>query len=136
MSMTVWLVAEQGHGSVEADLTALFYLQEALDELCETLGVTPLGDFFDGAELMADFEPEDFDMDEEDFPSEALWHDPVDLRDTIAALAEHLRTHGHDFSDLDEDLGAQNVLDDCAIVLPALQQAIEAGDRVHLRVLS
>ncbi|MCP2040183.1 hypothetical protein L1281_000763 [Neisseria sp. HSC-16F19] len=144
MSMTVWLVSEDRKHSVEEDLNALFHLQEALDELCAELGVTPLGDFFDDFELRQDFDPEDFgDMDETDdidglqdmLDAPEGWYAAADLLATVEALVQHLDSHSPDFSAFDEQLTCADVLQECRLIIPALEAAAAAQQPVHLQVL-
>lgn len=138
MSMTVWLISEDQENNLEEDLSAIFELQEALDELCTTLGVTPIGNFFDDFEFRQNFDLEDFgDMEDfDDFPefdAPESWHDAGELLVTVRTLCEHLQKQAQDFSAIDTRFSSADVVEECQMLMPVLATAKQ---RVHLRVLS
>ena len=97
MSMTYWLMREDGTALCEEDLHGLYYFQLNLDALCEKLGITPLSEYVDDSELRAqwltdeDNLPEDADIERDALREPAAWHDPAALLAVLQALEQQLQ---------------------------------------------
>lgn len=97
MSMTYWLMREDGTALYEEDLHGLYYFQLNLDALCEQLGITPLSEYVDDSELRAqwltdeDNLPEDADIERDALREPAAWHDPTKLLAVLEALERQLQ---------------------------------------------
>ena len=179
MSMTYWLMREDGTALCEEDLHGLYYFQLNLDALCEKLGITPLSEYVDDSELRAQWlANKDYHellavqgIERDALREPAAWHDPAALLAVLQALEQQLQQDpdslyqaaadddDDDFAGDDEDgchcddgcgccagdededdedsieLTPELVLADIAALKPLLQQEIEKGGNVHLRLL-
>ncbi|MBK6651138.1 MAG: hypothetical protein IPG42_16515 [Betaproteobacteria bacterium] len=97
MSMTLWLNIRDGEHfkSNEEDHSAVFYLQESLDEMASSLGVSPLSAFYDDTDLRYNMdESGEFDACEEGWPaSAAKWFPAAAVQASVSAILSHLQTH-------------------------------------------
>lgn len=138
MGMTVWLNVRTGdrHESDAQDLSALFDLQEQLNELADSLGVTSPADYFDDTDVRYN-SGEDDSLEESDdgWPaSAARWYDPADILASSQKLLSHLRSTPNAVRPQDGWTQSQ-LIEDFESLIPALEQAKSAGKQVHLLIV-
>lgn len=129
--MTVWLIRnidDEDERALNEDLSAIFHAQDLLNETCEKLNITPICEFFDESEILAEFD----EFDGEDL--EESWHEASDLLNTINGLEQYFTQNPKDFAN--ETFTMDDLLAEFVIMKPVLQLAIDNNEQVHLAVLS
>ena len=95
MGNTIWIQVQQGGEKTggERDLSVMLEFQETLDQLANSLGVTPPSAFFDYTAIAQQFLEDQKEAGEEPMEemSPEVWSDASDGHRTIAALASSLR---------------------------------------------
>jgi hypothetical protein len=138
MSVTVWLNVRAGdkYQSLDADLSALFAQQEALDSLAESLKITPITTFFDDTDCRYNMdEEEEFEESEDGWPaSAAKWHDANAVLQSVEALQAHLAANSNSIAESD-GFNQESVVEDFNTLLPDLRSAAKAGKSVHLLIV-
>lgn len=139
--LTLWLHTLEGRHFVSdsADHTMLYLHYPELDDLCRRLGVTPLSDFFDRADLTFDLDAFLDDPEAQPDP-ETGWNYGIDDMQwfaapagmvTLTALQQHLPTLSEPH--LQADWAAlQTELADCVRML---QPIAERDGLFHLAVI-
>ena len=138
MSMTLWLNIRDGEHfkSNEEDHSAVFYLQESLDEMASSLGVSPLSTFYDDTDLRYNMdESGEFDACEEGWPaSAAKWFPAAAVQASVSAILSHLQTHPDALNDTD-GWCQSDAMEELRDFQPTLTQAVAEARTVHLCVI-
>lgn len=129
--MTVWLIRniESEDNALTEDLTAIFQLQDLLNQACETLNLIPICEFFDESEVLGDFE------EFEDEEIEPNWQNPQDLLEVINGLQQYFTAQPNQFI-TDENFTLEQLLAEFESMKPTLNLAIKNNESVHLSILS
>ena len=136
--MTIWLNVRDGEHfkSNEEDHSAVFYLQESLDEVASRLGVSPLSAFYDDTDLRYNMdESGEFDACEEGWPaSAAKWFAAAAVQASVSAILGHLQTHPDALNETD-GWHQSDVMEELRDFQSTLTQAVAQASTVHLCVL-
>ena len=130
MSTVIWTMLESDpEDFCPDDLGYLEENAEALDELCDTLGVTPLTELCDMSDLEYNMSEEE--LDESWLKENAKWLAAGTILPTITALQRALSSGSADF---DPDTTSE-LSDELAYIAERCGQAETAGVRVRLLVV-
>jgi hypothetical protein len=142
MGTTIWVLSKSKmtEGD-EWDHSALFYAVDALDHICEKLGLVKLSSFLDWTDfeinMSEDSEDEEF-PDEDTLRDKISWFSPSEALPMLRALREYVKTSDSDGKSLLEhgkEHLSEELLEDLEDCITKVEKIASEGDLFHFCVV-